>query len=170
MSKEKHMDLEVKVRGLILDPTSNSPIVILKDLSSDSMLPIWIGVCEANAIAMEMEKAVAQRPMTHDLLKNVIDQLEARVEKVVISDLVENTFYAVVVMTCNGRSVLIDARPSDAIAVALRTDSPIYVSDHVMRNSKNTISSAEFDEIEERRSSDDDWMDLDDEETGKYKM
>jgi len=89
---------------------------------------------------------------------------------VVISDLVENTFYAVVVMTCNGRSVLIDARPSDAIAVALRTDSPIYVSDHVMRNSKNTISSAEFDEIEERRSSDDDWMDLDDEETGKYKM
>jgi len=164
------MDLEVKVRGLILDPTSNSPIVILKDLSSDSMLPIWIGVCEANAIAMEMEKAVAQRPMTHDLLKNVIDQLEARVEKVVISDLVENTFYAVVVMTCNGRSVLIDARPSDAIAVALRTDSPIYVSDHVMRNSKNTISSAEFDEIEERRSSDDDWMDLDDEETGKYKM
>jgi hypothetical protein len=164
------MDLEVKVRGLILDPTSNSPIVILKDLSSDAMLPVWIGVCEANAIAMEMEKAVAQRPMTHDLLKNVIDQLEARVDKVVISDLVDNTFYAVIVLSCNGRSVLIDARPSDAIAVALRTDSPIYVSEHVMRNSKNTISSAEFDEIEERRASDDDWMDLDDEESGKYKM
>jgi len=164
------MDLEVKVRGLILDPTSNSPIVILKDLSSDAMLPVWIGVCEANAIAMEMEKAVAQRPMTHDLLKNVIDQLEARVEKVVISDLVENTFYAVIVLSCNGRGVLIDARPSDAIAVALRTDSPIYVSEPVMRNSKNTISSAEFDEIEERRTSDDDWMDLDDEESGKYKM
>lgn len=164
------MDLEVKVRGLILDPTSNSPIVILKDLSSDAMLPVWIGVCEANAIAMEMEKAVAQRPMTHDLLKNVIDQLEARVEKVVISDLVENTFYAVIVLSYNGRSVLIDARPSDAIAVALRTDSPIYVSEPVMRNSKNTISSAEFDEIEERRTSDDDWMDLDDEESGKYKM
>jgi hypothetical protein len=105
------MDLEVKVRGLILDPTSNSPIVILKDLSSDAMLPVWIGVCEANAIAMEMEKAVAQRPMTHDLLKNVIDQLEARVDKVVISDLVDNTFYAVIVLSCNGRSVLIDARP-----------------------------------------------------------
>jgi len=164
------MDLEVKVRGLILDPTSNSPIVILKDLSSDSMLPIWIGVCEANAIAMEMEKAVAQRPMTHDLLKTLIDQLEARVEKVVISDLVENTFFAVIVLTCNGRSMLIDARPSDAIAVALRTDSPIYVSEHVMRNSKNTISSAEFDEIEERRAADDDWTDMDDEETGKYKM
>jgi hypothetical protein len=164
------MDLEVKVRGLILDPTSNSPIVILKDLSSDSMLPIWIGVCEANAIAMEMEKAVAQRPMTHDLLKNMIDQLEARVEKVVISDLVDNTFFAVIVLTSNGKSILVDARPSDAVAIALRTDSPIYVSDHVMRNSKNTISSTEFDEIEERRASDDDWTDLDDEETGKYKM
>lgn len=164
------MDLEVKVRGLILDPTSNSPIVILKDLSSDAMLPVWIGVCEANAIAMEMEKAVAQRPMTHDLLKNVIDQLEARVDKVVISDLVDNTFYAVIVLSCHGRSVLIDARPSDAIAVALRTDSPIYVSEHVMRNSRNTISSADFEEIERQRASDDEWMDQDDEESGKYKM
>ncbi|RMG49180.1 MAG: bifunctional nuclease family protein [Acidobacteria bacterium] len=164
------MDLEVKVRGLILDPTSNSPIVILKDSSSDSMLPIWIGVCEANAIAMEMEKAVAQRPMTHDLLKNIIDQLDARVEKVVINDLVENTFYAVIVLRWNGKHILIDARPSDAIAIALRTDSPIFVSEHVMRNSKNTITSAEFDQIEERSEADDDWMDLDDEGTGKYKM
>lgn len=164
------MDLEVKVRGLILDPTSNSPIVILKDLSSDSMLPIWIGVCEANAIAMEMEKAVAQRPMTHDLMKNIMDQLGARVDKVVISDLVENTFYSVIVLSSDGKRILIDARPSDAIAVALRTDSPIFVSEHVMRNSKNTISGTEFDEIEERRPPEDDWMDLDDEETGKYKM
>lgn len=164
------MDLEVKVRGLILDPTSNSPIVILKDSSSDSMLPIWIGVCEANAIAMEMEKAVAQRPMTHDLLKNIIDQLDARVEKVVINDLVENTFYAVIVLRWNGEHILIDARPSDAIAIALRTDSPIFVSEHVMRNSKNTITSAEFDRIEGRTEADDDWMDLDDEEPGKYKM
>jgi hypothetical protein len=167
---EEPMDLEVKVRGLILDPTNNSPIVILKDVHSDAMLPIWIGVYEANAIAMEIEKAVAQRPMTHDLLKNVVDQLGAQIERVVISDLIDNTFYAVLVLNVDGRTVIVDSRPSDAIAVALRADSPIFVSEHVMRNSKNTISSAEFDEIEERRSPEDDWPDIDDEETGKYKM
>jgi hypothetical protein len=163
------MELEVKVRGLILDPTSNSPIVILKDLTSDAMLPIWIGVCEANAIAMEMEKAVAQRPMTHDLLKNLIDQVEARVDKVIINDLIENTFYAVIVLSYKGRALVVDSRPSDAVAIALRTDSPIFVSEHVMRNSKNTISSSEFEEIEERHTTEDDWSDIDD-DSGKYKM
>jgi hypothetical protein len=164
------MDLEVKVRALILDPTNNSPIVILKDISSDAMLPIWIGVYEANAIAMEIEKAVAQRPMTHDLLKNVIDQLGVQVERVVISDLVDNTFYAVIVLSFDGKTIIIDSRPSDAIAVALRTDSPIFVSEHVMRNSRNTISSTEFEEFEERQSTEDDWPDIGDEETGRYKM
>jgi hypothetical protein len=167
---EVPMDLEVKVRALILDPTNNSPIVILKDISSDAMLPIWIGVYEANAIAMEIEKAVAQRPMTHDLLKNVIDQLGVQVERVVISDLVDNTFYAVIVLSFDGKTIIIDSRPSDAIAVALRTDSPIFVSEHVMRNSRNTISSTEFEEFEERQSTEDDWPDIGDEETGRYKM
>lgn len=163
------MELEVKVRGLILDPTSNSPIVILKDLTSDAMLPIWIGVCEANAIAMEMEKSVTQRPMTHDLLKNLIDQVEARVEKVVINDLVENTFYAVIVLSFNGKTLIVDSRPSDAVAIALRTDSPIFVNENVMRNSKNTFSSLDFEEIQDRRAAEDDWPDIDD-EAGKYKM
>ncbi|MCS6803852.1 MAG: bifunctional nuclease family protein [Acidobacteriota bacterium] len=163
------MELEVKVRGLILDPTSNSPIVILKDLTSDAMLPIWIGVCEANAIAMEMEKSVAQRPMTHDLLKNLIDQVEARVEKVVINDLVENTFYAVIVLSFNGKTLIVDSRPSDAVAIALRTDSPIFVSESVMRNSKNTFSSLDFEEVEDRSAGEDDWSDIDD-DPGKYKM
>lgn len=166
------MDLEVKVRGLILDPTNNSPIVILKDLGSESMLPIWIGVYEANAIAMEIEKSVAQRPMTHDLVKNIVDQVGANLERVVINDLVDNTFYALLELNLNGNKVLIDSRPSDAIALALRTDCPIFVSEHVMQNSKNTISSLELDEMEQKPSSEeDDWLeDADDEESGKYKM
>ncbi|MBI4470526.1 MAG: bifunctional nuclease family protein [Acidobacteria bacterium] len=166
------MDLEVKVRGLILDPTNNSPIVILKDLTSESLLPIWIGVYEANAIAMEIEKSVAQRPMTHDLVKNIVDQLGASVERVVINDLVDNTFYALLELNLNGSKVLIDSRPSDAIALALRSDCPIFVSEHVMQNSKNTISSLEFEEMEQKPTKEeDDWLeDADDEESGKYKM
>lgn len=165
------MDLEVKVRGLILDPTNNSPIVILKDLGSESLLPIWIGVYEANAIAMEIEKSVAQRPMTHDLVKNIVDQLGASVERVVINDLVDNTFYALLELNLNGSKVLIDSRPSDAIALALRSDCPIFVSEHVMQNSRNTISSFEFDEMEQKTKEEDDWLeDADDEESGKYKM
>jgi hypothetical protein len=166
------MEHEVKVRSLILDPTNNSPIVILKDVASDSMLPIWIGVYEANAIAMEIEKAVAQRPMTHDLLKSVIDQLGAVVERVIINDLVENTFLAVIVLNVDSRKVLIDSRPSDAIALALRADSPIFVADHVLKNAKNTISSKDLEAAERSTlEDDDDWTgDIDDEEGGQYKM
>ncbi len=166
------MDLEVKVRGLILDPTNNSPIVILKDLASESLLPIWIGVYEANAIAMEIEKSVAQRPMTHDLVKNIVDQLGASVERVVINDLVDNTFYALLELNLNGNKLMIDSRPSDAIALALRSDCPIFVSEHVMQNSKNTISSFEFEEMDQKSTpEEDDWLeDADDEESGKYKM
>jgi len=166
------MEREVKVRGLILDPTNNSPIVILKDTTSDAMLPIWIGVYEANAIAMEIEKSATQRPMTHDLLKNVILQLGAVVERVVINDLVESTFYAVIVLDVDGRKVIIDCRPSDAIALALRADTPIFVADHVLMNSKNTISSTVLEEAQRRGHEDeDDWLnDIDDEESGGYKM
>lgn len=168
------MEREVKVRGLILDPANNSPIVLLKEVSSEVMLPIWIGVYEANAIAMEIEKAVAQRPLTHDLLRNVMAQLGATVERVVITDLVESTFYATIVLDVGGRKVFIDSRPSDAIALALRTDSPIYVADHVIRNSRNTISSYDLERAarRQREIEDDDWLsDLEDEEgQGPYKM
>ncbi len=140
------MEREVKVRGLILDPANNSPVVILKDVASEAMLPIWIGVFEANAIAMEIEKAVPQRPMTHDLLKNVIAQLGASVERVVITDLIDSTFYAIIVLDVGGEKVIVDSRPSDAIALALRTDSPIFVAEHVLRSSRSVISSREVEE------------------------
>ncbi len=146
------MEREVKVRGLILDPTNNSPVVILKDVASEAMLPIWIGVFEANAIAMEIEKAVPQRPMTHDLLKNVIAQLGATVERVIITDLRDSTFYAVIILDVGGEKVIVDSRPSDAIALALRTDSPIFVAEHVMRSSRSVISD---EEVESEEWSDD---------------
>ncbi|MCS6817213.1 MAG: bifunctional nuclease family protein [Blastocatellia bacterium] len=142
------MEREVKVRGLILDPANNSPVVILKDVASEAMLPIWIGVFEANAIAMEIEKAVPQRPMTHDLLKNVIAQLGASVERVVITDLIDSTFYAIIVLDVSGEKIIVDSRPSDAIALALRTDSPIFVAEHVLRSSRSVISSREVEEEE----------------------
>jgi bifunctional DNase/RNase len=148
------MEREVKVRGLILDPANNSPVVILKDIASEAMLPIWIGVFEANAIAMEIEKAVPQRPMTHDLLKNIIAQLGASVERVVITDLIDSTFYAVIVLEVGGEKVIVDSRPSDAIALALRTDSPIFVAEHVLRSSRSVISSRDLEEAEEEWSED----------------
>jgi hypothetical protein len=148
------MEYEVKVRGLILDPTNNSPVVILKDVASEAILPIWIGVFEANAIAMEIEKGVPPRPMTHDLLKNVIAQLGASVERVVITDLRDSTFYAIIVLDVGGKKVIVDSRPSDAIALALRTDSPIFVVEHVMRSSRGVISRRD---VEEEGS--EDWLD-----------
>jgi bifunctional DNase/RNase len=149
------MEYEVKVRGLILDPTNNSPVVILKDVASEAILPIWIGVFEANAIAMEIEKGVPPRPMTHDLLKNVIAQLGASVERVVITDLRDSTFYAIIVLDVGGEKVIVDSRPSDAIALALRTDSPIFVAEHVMRSSRGVISRRD---VEEEEGSED-WLD-----------
>jgi len=157
------MEREVKVRGLILDPTNNSPVVILKDVASEAMLPIWIGVFEANAIAMEIEKAVPQRPMTHDLLKNVIAQLGATVERVIITDLRDSTFYAVIILDVGGEKVIVDSRPSDAIALALRTDSPIFVAEHVMRSSRSVISD---EEVESEEWSDD----IGGESGGPYRM
>jgi hypothetical protein len=150
------MEYEVKVRGLILDPTNNSPVVILKDVASEAILPIWIGVFEANAIAMEIEKGVPPRPMTHDLLKNVIAQLGASVERVVITDLRDSTFYAIIVLDVGGEKVIVDSRPSDAIALALRTDSPIFVAEHVMRSSRGVISRRD---VEEEEEGSEDWLD-----------
>lgn len=131
------MDREVKIRGLLVDPTTNSPVVLLKDIASDDvMLPIWVGPYEANSIASEIEKLSSHRPMTHDLLRNVISQMGGVVTRVTVTDLRDSTFYAVIEIVANGQTVLIDARPSDAIALALRADCPIYVRETVLESSR----------------------------------
>ncbi len=134
------MEKEVKIRGLLIDPTTNSPVVLLKDVSSDTMLPIWVGPYEANSIASEIEKTPSLRPMTHDLLKNIIRQLGGTVSRVVITDLKDSTFFAVIEISLLEQTVLIDARPSDAIALALRVDCPIFVKESVLESSRTEIS------------------------------
>lgn len=127
------MLVEVKIGALIMDPNSNSPIVVLKGVDTEAILPIWVGGFEANAIALEIEKIVPQRPMTHDLMRNIIAQFGLRVDRVIISDLRENTFYAVIeLLDEKGNLVSIDARPSDAIALALRSDCAIFAEQKVL--------------------------------------
>ena len=181
------VEVEMKIRGLMMDPTANTPIVILKDVLSDRMLPIWVGPYEANAIALEIEKTAPQRPMTHDLLRNLITQIGATVDRIVVTDLIENTFYAVIEMTVDGKRMLLDSRPSDAIALALRVDCPIYVNEEVIANSRSAIDGAqievvteedeefedeEFDEIDEDELDETDWPDDfdDDDVSSDYKM
>ncbi len=131
------MQIEVKIRGLMMDPNSGTPIIILKDVNSETLLPIWVGAYEANAIALEIEKIAPQRPLTHDLLRNLIMEMGAEVTRIVITELKDNTFYASIEMVKNtGERVAIDSRPSDAIALALRVDSPIYVNEEVIRASQ----------------------------------
>jgi bifunctional DNase/RNase len=153
------MEIEVKIRGLMMDPSSGTPIIILKDVSSETMLPIWVGAYEANAIALEIEKISPQRPMTHDLLRNVILEMGANVERVVVTELRDNTFFAMIMMKDRaGDSVMIDARPSDAIALALRVDCPIFVNEEVIQASRNTVTSG--DEAAEAAGSEDEWPDV----------
>ena len=128
--------VEMKVEGLTLDPLTNMPIIILKDLLSDKALPIWVGYFEANAIALEIEKINTPRPMTHDLLRSMISSLHAKVKHVLINDLQDNTFFAVISIIHNGSDMTIDSRPSDAIALALRTKSPIFVEEKVIESAK----------------------------------
>ena len=130
------MFLEMKVRGLALDPLSNMPIIILKDEEDKRSLPIWVGIFEANAIALELEKIATPRPMTHDLIKNILETVQAQVTKVVVTDLKENTFYAVLHVQIGEREYTVDSRPSDAIALALRVAAPIYVDEDVVRKAK----------------------------------
>jgi len=132
------MELEVKIRGLLVDPTTNSPIVLLKELDGEGILPIWVGPYEANSIASEIEKLSPQRPMTHDLLRNVIAQMGGVVKRVVVTELRDNTFYAIIEILSNGQLTLIDSRPSDAIALALRTDCPIFIREEVLEASKHS--------------------------------
>jgi len=161
------MEVEMKIRGLMMDPVTNMPIVVLKHVEGDTVLPIWVGVYEANAIALEIEKVTTPRPMTHDLLKNVLTSLEAQVRKVVVSELRDDTFFAVIWLERNGSIISIDSRPSDALALALRVDCPIYVEDEVLKSSK--LAAAVNDRVsnEELRK----WLEgLNDEDLGRYKM
>src|SRR3954468_24551193 len=133
--------VEVKIGALIMDPNTNTPIVVLKGINSETVLPIWVGAFEANAIALEIEKVVPQRPMTHDLLRNVIMECHLRATSVVITDLLENTFYArIELKDVNEDPVLLDARPSDAIALALRLDCPIFVEQRVLDQSASSTT------------------------------
>ncbi|REJ78493.1 MAG: bifunctional nuclease family protein [Acidobacteria bacterium] len=155
------MQIEVKIGALIMDPNSNTPIVVLKGVDSDRILPIWVGAFEANAIALEIEKIVPQRPMTHDLLRNFIIEIGYTVNKIVISDLKENTFYAVIELSDqNGDTVIFDARPSDAIALALRTDCPIYVEEEVFEVSGQSADSEEPSFESSEPSQTEEWPDL----------
>ena len=125
------------VKGLTLDPLTNMPIVILKDVEGNRALPIWIGTFEANDIALEMERVTTPRPMTHDLIRNILEGLKAKVSRIVVNDLRDNTFYAVILLEVNGTEVAIDSRPSDAIALALRVKAPIFVTEKVIREAKS---------------------------------
>jgi len=126
--------IEVRVRGVTVDPQAGSPVVLLETLPGQRVMPIWVGMFEARAIAMEIEKVVPPRPMTHDLIKNLLEGMQAQVANIVITDLKENTFYARIAVSTGGRDLEIDARPSDAIALALRVKAPIYVTQTVFDN------------------------------------
>jgi bifunctional DNase/RNase len=161
------VEVEMKIRGLMMDPVTNMPIVVLKDVNGTAILPIWVGIYEANAIALEIEKVATPRPMTHDLIRNILFGLEAGVKKVVVSDLKEDTFYAVIWVERDGEMISVDSRPSDALAIALRLDCPIYVEETVLRSSKSAESIVEPTHSEEIRK----WLEnLNDEDLGRYKM
>jgi uncharacterized protein len=161
------MEVEMTIRGLVMDPVSNMPIVLLKDVGSEAVLPIWVGVYEANAIALEMEKVSTPRPMTHDLIKNVLTGLETQVHKVVVTELKDDTFYAVIWLERGGAVVSVDSRPSDALALALRVDCPIFVDEVVLKNSKLAANLAERGTSDELRK----YLEgLNDDDMGKYKM
>lgn len=162
---------EMKLSRLILDPVTNTPIIILKDLEDKVTLPIWIGLLEASAIAVELEEAQPQRPMTHDLVKNILSRLKAQVSRVEVTDLKDNTFYALIHLTVDGKTFKIDARPSDAIAIALRTAAHIYVDEKVIRKLQKANAESIKDLDEASQSAE--WKDLLEEmspEDFKYKM
>ena len=161
------MEVEMKIRGLMMDPVTNMPIVILKDVGSTTVLPIWVGIYEANAIALEIEKVSTPRPMTHDLIKTLLLGLNAGVQKVVVSELKEDTFYALIWLERDGDLISVDSRPSDALALALRLDCPIFVEDAVLKTSKQANSVTDKVNNEELRR----WLEnLNDEDLGRYKM
>ena len=161
------MEVEMKIRGLMMDPVTNMPIVILKDVNGNTVLPIWVGVYEANAIALEIEKVSTPRPMTHDLIKTLLLGLGTGIRKVVVSELKEDTFYAVIWLDREGDLISVDSRPSDALALALRLDCPIYVDESVLKSSQRSNAASDKINNEEWRR----WLEsLNDEDLGRYKM
>ena len=161
------MLIEMSIKGLMVDPITNMPIVILKDKLGERVLSIWVGIFEANAIALQIENVATPRPMTHDLLRNIITDLDGSVDRIVVSDLKDNTFFAIIHLTVRGERIAIDARPSDAIALALRTRSPILVDETVIDNAKTVDFTAEPGDNARLQK----WLEsLDPEELGKYKM
>jgi bifunctional DNase/RNase len=161
------MQIEMTIKGLMVDPVTNTPIVILRDKDGNRVLPIWVGIFEANAIALQIENVATPRPMTHDLLRNVIQDLDATVQKIVVSDMQDNTFFALIYLTIRGETRAIDARPSDALALALRTRAPIFVEDTVIDNAKPFEFSADKPDDERLHK----WLEsLDPDDLGKYKM
>jgi bifunctional DNase/RNase len=161
------MPIELTIKGLMIDPVTSTPIVVLRDEEGQRVLPIWVGVFEANAIAVQIENVSMPRPMTHDLLRNIIEDLQGTVERVVISDLKDSTFYAVIHLRVRDEAVLVDARPSDAIALALRTRAPIFAEEHVIDQAKHVEPAAQEGETQRLQK----WLEsLDPEDMGKYKM
>jgi bifunctional DNase/RNase len=157
----------MRIKGLVIDPISKMPIVVLQDPETERILPIWIGVFEANAIALKIENITTPRPMTHDLLTNLLSQLSIAVERVTISDIRNNTFYAVIRCRRNNEDLIIDSRPSDAIALALRTDAPIYVEEEVVRRAHSLTVDPSLENPENLRK----WLEtLQPEDFGKYRM
>jgi bifunctional DNase/RNase len=162
------MEVEMKIRGLMMDPVTSMPIVILKDVGSNNVLPIWVGIYEANAIALEIEKVSTPRPMTHDLIKTLLLGMDAGIRKVVVNELREDTFFALIWVERNGEMISVDSRPSDALALALRLDCPIYVDDSVLKSAKSAAS------VSDKLSSNSELKryleNLGDEDLGRYKM
>jgi bifunctional DNase/RNase len=160
-------EIEMKIRGLMMDPVTQMPIVILKDLSGKTVLPIWVGIYEANAIALEIEKVATPRPLTHDLIKTLLLGMEASLQKVVVSELKDDTFYAVIWLEKDGKLMTVDSRPSDALALALRLDCPIFVSEQVLQSSSTQAANSEKATNDELKR----WLEnLNDEDLGRYKM
>lgn len=161
------MQIEMKIKGLMVDPVTNMPIVILKDESENRVLPIWVGIFEANAIALRIEEIDTPRPMTHDLIGQLIASMQARVTKIVVNDLRDNTYFANIYLEMDGREMAIDSRPSDAIALALRAEAPIFVEQAVLEQAKTLEGEQDRSDSERLRK----WFEnLDPEEFSKYKM
>ena len=164
------MHIPMNISTVTVDPLSNSPIVILKEIDGDKILPIWIGIMEATAIASELENIKFSRPMTHDLLKNIMDTLDVKVTKVEVCDLRENTYYALIhLITSDGKEYAVDSRPSDALALSLRVNAPIFVRDEVLKKSTRLTENSGSDSEKGNK-----WKDileaLKPEDFGKYKM